>query len=265
MHGSAPVGPGAMTFGQAPAPRREAFSDPLHLNGVGHLFRDVDSAMTWHCDGDRAGLRFDRDPGIGDDAGVTELRDDLRVGLHMFGQPTHDDCGGSTVRKVGQPYEILRCRGRLSEPELFQSRNGIAVRRRGRIVQHGDQATLHLFAHDVLPPARFGVYVFPAETDDIDEQALGETVLAHHRHGEAAPLLRQLQMAVTCDRQQAVTFHPCDSLTDGGTALLEAFCDTCPQGHHALFFQIVDRPEVHLRGVDQILHTQPLRRVRFYR
>ena len=50
---------------------------------------------------------------------------------------------------------------------------------RRRVVEHLEEAALDALAHHVLPAARLGVHVLPVEPDDVDEQALGEAVLAH--------------------------------------------------------------------------------------
>jgi hypothetical protein len=111
----------------------------------------------------------------------------------------------------------------------------------------------------MFPATGLGVYFLPRQPDHVDEEPLGEPVLAHDGDGEAAALVSELEVPVTCDVQQAVAFHAGDGLADGGTALVEAFGDTCTQRYYALFLEVVDGPQVHLGGIDQIVHFTTLR------
>src|SRR5699024_3250293 len=61
-------------------------------------------------------------------------------------------------------------------------------------------------------------------------------------------------MAVALDAEQAVAFHARHGLADRRPALMQAFGDTSAQRDDPLFFQLVDGPEVHLGGVDQVGH-----------
>ena len=49
-----------------------------------------------------------------------------------------------------------------------------------------EQAALDRLGHHVLPAARLVVHLLPLETDDVDEQALGEPVLAHDAGSRAS-------------------------------------------------------------------------------
>src|SRR5699024_7008877 len=53
--------------------------------------------------------------------------------------------------------------------------------------------------------------------------------------------------------------------TDGGAALLQTLGDAGTQRHYALFFEIVDGAQVHLRGIDKIVHGPPSVNLRVYR
>ena len=137
-----------------------------------------------------------------------------------------------------------------SSPNWSKPGIGFAVGRRRGVVQNDDEPTLDLLAHHVLPTACLGMYVFPFETDDVHQQALCQPVLTHDRDREIATLVGEFQMSIAGDHQQAVTLHTRNSLADGGSALFEPFGDPRPEWDYALFFQVVDRPEIHLRGVD---------------
>jgi hypothetical protein len=122
-----------------------------------------------------------------------------------------------------------------------------------------------VLTHDVFPATRLGVNLFPRQSDDVDEKAFGQAVLAHHRHGQSAALVAQFQMAITGHVQQTVALHAGHGLAHGGTTLLETFGDSGAQRYDALFLKVVDRPQVHLGGIDQIVHSQPSVAFRVYR
>jgi hypothetical protein len=79
-------------------------------------------------------------------------------------------------------------------------------------------------------------------------------MLAHHGDGKGAALLGQFQVAVSGDVQQPVALHSGHGLADGGATLLEALGNAGTQRHYALFFEVVDGPQVHLGGIDKIVH-----------
>jgi hypothetical protein len=117
--------------------------------------------------------------------------------------------------------------------------------------------TLDVFAHHVLPPASFGVHFFPRQSDDVDQQALGEPVLAHDGDGQCAALVGQLEVAVAGHVQQPVALHPRHGLADRGSALVKPFGDPGTQRSHTLFLEVVDGPQVHLGGINQVVHSAP--------
>src|SRR5690349_12182279 len=109
--------------------------------------------------------------------------------------------------------------------------------------------------HDVLPPAGLRVHLLPVEPDHVDQQPLGEPVLAHHAHRPFGAAVGERQVTVTLDGQQAVALHPRDGLAHGGARLVKPLGDARTQRHDALFFELEDRLEVHLGRVDQIRHA----------
>ena len=117
-------------------------------------------------------------------------------------------------------------------------------------------------AHHVLPAAGLGVHFLPRQADHVDEQSLGEPMLAHHRDRQRAALLGEFEVPVTGHVQQTVALHPRDGLADGRSTLLETLGDAGLQRNHALFLEVVDRPQVHLGGIDQIVHRSPFVRAR---
>ncbi len=123
-----------------------------------------------------------------------------------------------------------------------------------RVVEQLEQPPLDGLGHDVLPAARLLVDELPVEADDVGEQPLGEPVLAHHPGREPVALLGELEVAVALDGEQAVALHPGHGLGDGRPALVEPLGDPGTQRDDPLLDQLVDGPQVHLGGVDQIAH-----------
>ena len=138
--------------------------------------------------------------------------------------------------------------------ELVEPGDRVAVGRLGRVVEHLEQAALDLLAHDVLPAAGLVVHVGPVEPDHVGEQTLGEAVLAHHVHRAGAALGGELEVAVAFDDDEAVALHAADGLRHGRTGVAEALGDARAQRHDALLFEVEDRAQVHLGGVDEIGH-----------
>ena len=46
-----------------------------------------------------------------------------------------------------------------------------------------------------------------------------------------------------------------ERLTQSGPTVSQTVGDAGAQGHHAFFFELVDRAEVHLGGVDELVHA----------
>src|SRR5664280_2319339 len=54
----------------------------------------------------------------------------------------------------------------------------------GRIAQEHHQVCLYVVGDHVLPPAGLDVGLVPVEPDDVDQEALGKPVFAHHARGQ---------------------------------------------------------------------------------
>ena len=52
------------------------------------------------------------------------------------------------------------------------------------------------------------MHVLPLQADDVDQQPLGQPVLAHHPGRPAAAVVGELQVPVALDREQPVALHP---------------------------------------------------------
>ncbi len=138
--------------------------------------------------------------------------------------------------------------------KLVEAGDRVAVGRLGGVVEQLEEASLDGLRHHVLPAARLLVDELPVQADDVDQQALGEAVLAHHPGGQAPALVGQLEVAVALDGEQAVALHPGHGLRDGRAALVQPLGDPGAQRHDALLVQLVDGPEIHLGGVDEVAH-----------
>ncbi len=138
--------------------------------------------------------------------------------------------------------------------ELIETGDGVAVRRLGGVAEQLDQPALDLLAHDVLPPAGLVVDVRPVEPDDIAQQALGETVLAHHVDGLLSSVVGQLEAAVLRDDDETVALHTADRLRHRGAGVAEALGDARTKGRDALFLEFEDGAQIHLGGVDEVGH-----------
>lgn len=122
------------------------------------------------------------------------------------------------------------------------------------LAQQGQDLAFDPLTDDMLPPAGLIVDELPLEAQDVDEQAFGQPMLAHHADSFLAPLGGQLKVSVTGKREKTVPFHPRHSLRNGRTRMAQTLSDTGSQGDDALFFELVDRPQVHLRSVNQVRH-----------
>ena len=143
-------------------------------------------------------------PGQGADA--PEDRQHLRIGLQFLGDPPDDSPSRLTGHGLGQRLDAVeenvgRAAFDARLAELFQPRNGVAVRRLARMLQELQQPALDLLGHHVLPAAGLIVNELDVEPDDVEEQPFGQAMLAHHPGGQLASLGRQLQMAITLRRR----------------------------------------------------------------
>ena len=201
-----------------------------------------------------AEVRFDLDHLVGQGTDATQRRHQLLVLLGLLGDPAHPDPRLHVTDRLRQRLDAVH--EVLAEllAQLVEPRDRVAVGRLGRVAEQVEQAALDVLGHHVLPPAGLGVHELPVQADHVGEQPLGEPVLAHHPGGQPQPLGGQLEVPVALDGQQAVALHPGDRLGDGRTALVQPLGDPRAQRHDALLDQLVDGPEVHLGGVDQIAH-----------
>ncbi len=124
--------------------------------------------------------------------------------------------------------------------------------------QQLDETALDLLAHDMLPAACLFVDIRPVETDDIAQESLGETMLAHDVDGLGASGVRELEPAVVGDDHEAVALHPPDRLRDGGAGMTETLGDPRAERNDVLFLELEDRAQIHLRRVDEIGHARVL-------
>ena len=115
-------------------------------------------------------------------------------------------CEQSLIRLDGladadDPHGAL---GRVAHCELhglarhLEARSGdrVAIGIDHRLVQQFRQAVLDAVAHHVLPAARLRVDRVPLQADDVEQQALGQAVLAQHLHRARPALPRQLEAPV---------------------------------------------------------------------
>src|SRR2546421_673361 len=75
------------------------------------------------------------------------------------------------------------------------------------------------------------------------------------RRATSSTRTRPGSMPVAGDDHQPVAFHPADGLADRGAALPETLGDPGAQRGDALLLELVDRAEIHLGGVDELVHA----------
>ncbi len=155
--------------------------DLLDADGVRHVMGQLDLLVPGDHDHHAAvvvGLHGD--PGVRHNAGILEPADELGVALHVLGELAHHHRHRQPDRELGEPDQADVVEAGRADAEIRQARDGIAERRGGGVVEHLDQTALDILAHHVLPAARLGVDVLPRQPDHVDEQPLGQPVLAHH-------------------------------------------------------------------------------------
>ena len=99
------------------------------------------------------------------------------------------------------------------------------------------------------------MHVLPVQPDDVQQQPLGQPVLAHDGDGALAAEVGELQVPVVGDHQQSVALHPGDGLADRRAALVQPLGDPGAQRNDALFLELEDGSQVHLGRVDQVVHA----------
>ena len=130
------------------------------------------------------------------DARRVQLPQHARVGLHALADPPHHDAAGQAgERQVALADADLRGaaadRLLVGHAERLEAGDRVAVRRPGRLVEQLVDLLLDRVAHHVLPAAGLLVGLLVGHADDVDQQQLGEPVLAHDRDGGAPALLGQ--------------------------------------------------------------------------
>ena len=68
----------------------------------------------------------------------------------------------------------------------------------------------------------------------------------------------ELQMPITLDVDEVVPLHPGHRLRHRRTTLMQPLGDPRAEGNDALLLELIDRPQVHLRGIDQVAHEARL-------
>src|SRR2546423_1443834 len=187
------------------------------------VLRKVEAALpdllTGLVDDDLVPLLGDADRGAGVDPGRVELPQHLGVGLHALADAPDDDRAGQ-AREGQVALAVPAGVGGRVGVELFEPGDRVTVRRAGRPAEQLVDLGLDRVAHHVLPPARLLVRRLVGQADDVDEQQLGEAVLAHHGDRIRPAGLREHQVPVALDREQAVASHPVDRLAHGWTPLV---------------------------------------------
>lgn len=149
---------------------------------------------------------------------------------------------------------VEKLNGFLLAPNLGEAGNRVSIWGGSGVVEQSENTLFHAVAHDVLPPAGLVVDEFPVEPNDIGQETLGEAVLTHDPHRLGLALMSELKVTVTAHHKQSVSFHACDRLRNRWTRVPQPLCDTCAKGDDAFFRKLVDGPQVHFSGVDQIAH-----------
>jgi len=137
-----------------------------------------------------------------------QLAQHAGIGLHALADPLDDHRAGQA--REGQVALAVtgRLAGRVLVVELREPRDRIAVGRAGRPAEQLPHLGLDRVAHHVLPTAGLLVRLLVGQPDDVDQQELGEPVLAHHRDGVHATGVGEVEVPVALDPQQPVALHP---------------------------------------------------------
>ncbi|OEI67498.1 hypothetical protein Cus16_2940 [Curtobacterium sp. ER1/6] len=233
-------------------------SGTLDVDVLGDLGRQLDAGVL-ALDPDRhvrPGTLHARDA-TGHDARDAQLVQQLGFELHGLPETPHD-AGRHRVGAVRRRDDVLHAVEEVSgggTADLGEPGDRVAVGGLGRVAEHLEQADLDLLAHHVLPPAGLVVHERPVQPDHVGEQAFGQTVLPHHVGRAGASLAGELQVPVAGDDDQAVALHAGDGLRDRRTGVPQPLGDARAQRDDPLFLEVEDRPQVHLRGVDEIGHA----------
>ena len=168
--------------------------------------------------------------------------------------------GRLVLDALGDPLEPDAVAGhRLVQAALFgtdrlDAGDGIAVRAGGGIVQQHHQPGFDVIGDHVLPPARLGVGLVPVQPDDVHQQALGQTVLAHHPPGQRRAFGRHGDLTRAAG-DQIVRLQPIEHLGDRRGRLAQPFGQAGLDHRDALFLQGEDRLQVLLdRRMEAVQH-----------
>src|SRR5690606_23479817 len=82
-------------------------------------------------------------------------------------------------------------------------------------------------------------------------------LFAHHRYRVRSAGRGEPEVAVIFHGEQAVALHPGHGLADRRPALVQPLGDARTQGGHPLLLEFEDGAQIHLRGVDQVVHSLP--------
>ena len=138
--------------------------------------------------------------------------------------------------------------------QVLKTGDSVTVRGELGILEHLQDALLHLVTHDVLPAACLFVHVLKLQANNVGEQALSQAVLTHDLDRLVAAFLSQLEVAVRLNGEQTVLLHACHGLGNGRAGVLESFSDARTHGDDALFLQFEDGAQIHLCGIDEVCH-----------
>ena len=97
------------------------------------------------------------------------------------------------------------------------------------------------------------MHVLPVQADHVDEQPLGQPVLAHHPGREPRPSAvssRWRSPSTVSSPSRSIRATVCDTV---GPLWSEPLGDPGAQRDDALLLELEDGPEVHLRGVDEVI------------
>src|SRR5215469_7448642 len=196
---------------------------------------------------------------------VLESKHQTGVALDLLTYPPDDKTPGPAGRDLGHGLGGLVADGDVARPrlrgqaQLVQPGDEVPVRAVHRIAEQLHQPALDLLGYHVLPPAGLDVHLFPGQSDDSDQEALGQPVLAHDPGGQPATGRGQRELTVTRHLQQPVALHPGHRLADRGSALGEPLGDAGAQRDDTFLLEFENRAKVHLGRVDE-----PVRRHRSY-
>ena len=150
------------------------------------------------------------------DAGRSQLNEKLRINLSRLSESPNarSNLLIGFNQQIGQAGHSALERTSHGDTQLIKPWDRIAIRRFGRVIEDLEELALDALAHHVFPAACLFVHELPFEPDDVSEQTLGKTVLAHDMDRLRATLWRELKASIVGHDHETVTFHPANSLGD---------------------------------------------------